>query len=439
MELINVFLGLMKEFLAFLNELISFSEPKENEDKKGKYARLVVAVIAVFLILVIIVAVISNAIGDTNKPTDPENNDSVVQSAPKETEADKDDEMELLQKVQDHVANKDYAVAINLLEEAKLQFPASTSIANLYDEVKGVIEVGIQDILNNAQDLASEGDYDAAIALLQQGIKIYGDDKRLSDKEEQFRLADAIAEAKRFAQDSNYAEALKILLEELEKYPLDVELIKLYGEYESIYIDEILKRVDELFDSGDYDGAVAELEAAMKILPECEQFAEKEAFLRANKPVPITDTSLSEQHTPNDVATSVNCTSWDENNDLDICMNRFGGGLKIELSNMFTSFGSGSSNAIKSRLAVTFSPENHTQKEFSGVIVLDQSMYGSSTYGTIRILVNNEEVFSTGRVDGSCESSFPFTVDITNTSVIVFEADVVLKGSSFIYGIVDNK
>ena len=136
MELINVFLGLMKEFLAFLNELISFSEPKENEDKKGKYARLVVAVIAVFLILVIIVAVISNAIGDTNKPTDPENNDSVVQSAPKETEADKDDEMELLQKVQDHVANKDYAVAINLLEEAKLQLPASTSIANLYEYCK---------------------------------------------------------------------------------------------------------------------------------------------------------------------------------------------------------------------------------------------------------------------------------------------------------------
>ena len=439
MELINVFLGLMKEFLAFLNELISFSEPEGDEDKKRKYARLVVAGIAVILVLVVVFIVISKVIGDTDKTNDSGNNSSVVQTMPKATEADKDAEMELLLKVQNYVAANDYDVALELLEEGKMCFPDSSSILNLYDKVMGIIEAGIQDVLDNAQSLASEGDYDAAIALLQQGIKIYGNDKRLSDKAEVFRLDDAIAEAKRYAENSNYAEALKILLKELDKYPLDVELLKLYGEYEATYIDDVLKHVDELFNAGDYEGAVAELKVAMEILPECEQFVEKDAFLRTNKPVPITDTSLSEQHTPNDVATGVTCTSWDENNDLDICMNRFGGGLKIELSNMFTSFGSGSSNAIKSRLAVSFSPENHTQKEYSGVIVLDQSMYGSSTYGTIRILVNNEEVFTTGRVDGSCEAAFPFTVDITNISVIVFEADVVLQGSSFIYGIVDSK
>lgn len=154
--------------------------------------------------------------------------------------------------------------------------------------------------------------------------------------------------------------------------------------------------------------------------------------------VPITETKLSEIHTPNDAATYVTYTNWNVEDDLDITMSRYGGGIKVSVSNMFTSMGSGLEQAITSKLILSLYPANHTETEFCGVIVLDKSMYGSSTSGTIRMLVNNQEVFSTGEIDGSCETSFPFSIDITGADTIVIEADVVLRGSSFVYGIVDE-
>lgn len=154
--------------------------------------------------------------------------------------------------------------------------------------------------------------------------------------------------------------------------------------------------------------------------------------------IPISETKLSEVHTPNDTATYVTWNNWNSAYDMGITMQRYGGGIKVSVCDMFTDFGSNVAREKTSKLILSLYPANHTDTTFKGVIVLDKSMYGSATSGTIRMLVNNEEVFSTGEIDGYCETDFPFEIDITGINTIVIEADVVLRGSSFVYGIVDE-
>ncbi|MGN0353096.1 MAG: chitobiase/beta-hexosaminidase C-terminal domain-containing protein [Roseburia sp.] len=144
-----------------------------------------------------------------------------------------------------------------------------------------------------------------------------------------------------------------------------------------------------------------------------------------------------ETHTPNDVAWSVSLLNWDVNCDYGINGNRYGGGIKVVISNSFSSWGSGLENQITSRIMIPLNDPN--DKQLSGIIVLDQSMYGSASSATIRILANNEEVFSTGEIDGNTTSPFVFNVNAGNADSFIIETAAVLRGTSFIYGLVSPK
>lgn len=145
--------------------------------------------------------------------------------------------------------------------------------------------------------------------------------------------------------------------------------------------------------------------------------------------------TVSEQHTPNNIATQVSYCNWDVENDLGITGKRYGGGLKITITNSFTAIGSTLDNDITSQLVLQL-PINNEDPIFEGIIVLHNSMYGSKSHGNIRILVDGEEQFSTGDIDGDRISDFPFNVDITGADTIIVEADATVSGGSFEYGLV---
>lgn len=148
-----------------------------------------------------------------------------------------------------------------------------------------------------------------------------------------------------------------------------------------------------------------------------------------------------ETHTPNDITTSVSIISWNSNSDIGIDGNMYEGGLKVTMSNMFTSMGSGASNNIVSRITIPLSDsqKNAEEKVFTGTFVLDQSMYGSNSSGIIKIIINNQEVFSTEKMDGNTNDSFPFNVNYEDADTIIIETDATLNGTDFIYGIVNSK
>ena len=145
--------------------------------------------------------------------------------------------------------------------------------------------------------------------------------------------------------------------------------------------------------------------------------------------------TVTEQHTPNDVATQVSYCDWDVENDFGITNKRYEGGYKVTITNFFTATGSTVDNDITSRLILQL-PLNYADPIFTGTLVLHNSMFGSKSHGTIRILVNGEEKFSTGEISGDCTSDFPFNINIDGADSIIVEADVTVSGGKFEYGLV---
>ena len=152
--------------------------------------------------------------------------------------------------------------------------------------------------------------------------------------------------------------------------------------------------------------------------------------------------TLSENHTPNDAATNVYISEWDSSSDIGIDGNLYEGGHKITISNTFNALGSSLENKVKSRIIIPLS-EEFKQKDkthrFIGTFVLEKNMFGSESSGTIKILINNKKVFSTGKIGGNTTKAFPFDINYRNADSIIIQTNVSLKGSDFVYGFVNSR
>ncbi len=147
---------------------------------------------------------------------------------------------------------------------------------------------------------------------------------------------------------------------------------------------------------------------------------------------------VSEHHQPDDVATIVSLPEWNIDEDMGIDGKRYGGGIKVTISDMFIEMGSNGSKDVVSRITVPLDG-NYDETIFSGVFILDQSMYGSNSTGVITILINNEEVFTTGEIGGDTVTAFPFSIDFGDADSIIILTEAHLSGSDFVYGFVAEK
>lgn len=147
---------------------------------------------------------------------------------------------------------------------------------------------------------------------------------------------------------------------------------------------------------------------------------------------------VSETHQPNDVATIVSLPEWNTDEDMGIDGKRYGGGIKVSISDMFISMGANGSKDVISRITVPLDG-NYDETIFRGVFVLDQSMYGVESTGVISILINNEQVFTTGEIGGNTLNAIPFEVDFGDADSLIILTEAHLSGSDFVYGFVSEK
>ncbi len=147
---------------------------------------------------------------------------------------------------------------------------------------------------------------------------------------------------------------------------------------------------------------------------------------------------VSEHHIPNDIATRVYLPEWNIDKDMGIDGKRYGGGIKVTISDMFIGMGSNGSKDVESRITVPLDGD-YDETIFNGVFILDQSMYGSNSTGVITILINNEEVFTTGEIGGDTVTAFPFSVDFGDADSMIILTKAHLSGSDFVYGFVAEK
>lgn len=145
--------------------------------------------------------------------------------------------------------------------------------------------------------------------------------------------------------------------------------------------------------------------------------------------------TVSEVHQPDDVATIVSLPEWIIDEDMGIDGKRYGGGIKVSISDLFIGMGSNGSKDVTSRITVPLDG-NYDKTIFEGVFVLDQSMYGTESTGTISIWINNEEVFTTGEIGGDTLNAFPFAVDFGDADSLIVMTEAHLVGSDFVYGFV---
>lgn len=150
---------------------------------------------------------------------------------------------------------------------------------------------------------------------------------------------------------------------------------------------------------------------------------------------------ISETHTPENLV-SVYCPNWDIDNDYGIDGNRYNGGIKVAISYLFTTLGSGLSQDISSRISFPISDEMKEstpmdERIFAGSIILHESMYGSKSTATVKIIVNNEIVFSV-ELNSDVTDATKFEVDFGDADSIIIETDATLRGSDFVFGIVNS-
>lgn len=113
----------------------------------------------------------------------------------------------------------------------------------------------------------------------------------------------------------------------------------------------------------------------------------------------------SEVYQSNDRATNVLFEEWNIDEDMGIDGKRYRGGIKISISDMFIEMGSNGSKDVTSWITVPLD-DDYYETVFEWVFALDQSMYRAESIGTISILVNNEEVFTTGEIDSNTFRGF---------------------------------
>lgn len=81
---------------------------------------------------------------------------------------------------------------------------------------------------------------------------------------------------------------------------------------------------------------------------------------------------MTEVHQPDDVATIVSLPEWNVEEDMGIDGKRYGGGIKVSISDMFISMGSNGSKDVTSRITIPLDG-NYDETIFEGVFVLDRA------------------------------------------------------------------
>lgn len=152
---------------------------------------------------------------------------------------------------------------------------------------------------------------------------------------------------------------------------------------------------------------------------------------------PTNSLTYREQHTPNDVLNGVHITKWSSADDLDINGKRHSSGLKVEMTEAFSSMGATIGSPLSSQITLANDNGKPLVGNISFAIVADQSMFSSQSSATICILVDGDERHNTGRIDGSTTDEFIFNLDVEGADSIIIKVDAEIKNGAFVFGVVD--
>lgn len=154
-------------------------------------------------------------------------------------------------------------------------------------------------------------------------------------------------------------------------------------------------------------------------------------------------TFIGESHESSDAADRVDVYDWIKDEDYDLSGRTYNGGVKITISNMFSSIdpNSGISSEIVSESHFALNTEKMEELpeeylRFNGKFVIGKDTDGSPSTAVISIIVDGEEKYNSGEVNCYSLDIKPFDIDLSGRKEVVIKIVCQRKGNPFIIGIV---
>lgn len=302
--------------------------------------------------------------------------------------------------------NGDYEGAIELVETGLTDHPDNSSLQGKITEYNAALAAQVKaKTLADAQALADIGEYESAMSMIKAAQEAYGEDKKFDTAYKSYHEAYSLTEAEAYVADGDYPGAIKLIAEAQKINANDVDLISAYNTYCNAYIAEVFAKVDACVLNRDITGAIAAVDVGLSVLSNETAFKDKKAELVAMKPISITQ--LKE----------VNNEYWDWN-EWD-AIDTFGNNY-ADKCNYFTG-----TNFMECSI------EYRTNKEYgtlTGIIAPNDGLRDDISV-SLKVYVDDVLVYNSPIVDRKT-AAFTFEVDISDAEFVKIEVDAESSLSS---------
>lgn len=196
---------------------------------------------------------------------------------------------QILAEAEKMASAEDFEAAIDKLEAGLVTHPESNSLRDKVLEYTNALTEAIRaQTLADAKALADIGEYETAMSMIEAAQKSYGSNKDYQDAYASYHKAHSLAAAKVYVDAGDYPNAINLLENAQKINANDVELITAYNSYCDSYVANVLNNADILLADRNMDEAITKVNNALKVLPSHPKLKQKKEELLAAKPIPIT-------------------------------------------------------------------------------------------------------------------------------------------------------
>ena len=179
----------------------------------------------------------------------------------------------------------------------------SPKYAEAQEKYAAAVEAYRSDVVQNVNDFIERNDFSQAIILLKHALRILDGDEELTGMLEscEERYAEdvryeAMTRSTELIADKEYAQALKVLAEALDKLGQDLMLQSAYDDCVSVYVKDVVAKVDQLMQDKAFSDAIGLVNKALQVLPDNSILLAKKAEIEDKKPVPISTLRLIDSY-----------------------------------------------------------------------------------------------------------------------------------------------
>lgn len=179
----------------------------------------------------------------------------------------------------------------------------SPKYAEAQEKYAAAVEAYRSDVVQNVNDFIERNDFSQAIILLKHALRILHGDEELTGMLEscEERYAEdvryeAMTRSTELIADKEYAQALKVLAEALDKLGQDLMLQSAYDDCVSVYVKDVVAKADQLMQDKAFSDAIGLVNKALQVLPDNSILLAKKAEIEDKKPVPISTLRLIDSY-----------------------------------------------------------------------------------------------------------------------------------------------